>query len=102
MVHNPARLLKLDFWIRLFSWYYLAVLGLKLFGLLMAGFYVYFNSNLIEMFHAGGVNINWYRVDLLSSNITALSGALVFYLLLLSVSKSIHYLLALRNWLQEP
>jgi hypothetical protein len=100
MHHNRARLLKIQLWVQVIEWWFLAGIVLTILGIVATGINYYIHPDLINVF-TGGQNNYLYISGLVLKNLTSLLIAVFFYLLFLGIAHLIRYLLELKDALSK-
>jgi hypothetical protein len=102
MYHHQSRIIKLERWVRIIAWFYLVVVGLRILVLIYTGVSFYINPGYVDASNITGQNVYWFRAGVVFSNFSYLLGSLFFCLLFFGLSRTIRYLLALKETIGRP
>ncbi len=100
MRHHTSRLLKIDRWMRFYAWYYL-IGGLAI-GIISSAYYIFaiiYRPESMGLF-PGNDNL-WVKGMMIIGYVSRLLAIVFFYLFLQWASKTIHYLVSLKQDLAE-
>ena len=95
MHHNRARILILERWTGIISWYFLAGVALGVVGLIVTGVNLYFNPQAYEAFNPR--NIFLFPASLVLNNLTSLVRNLFYFILFSGLSQIIRYLMKMKD-----
>jgi len=93
--HDKLYLLKIERWARRFAWYFLAGLVLGMFSLVYKGIAIFVNPESMGLL--GKYANIWVKLLIIFGSAKAIFVNFSIYLLLQAISKTIRYLLALKE-----